>query len=169
MYMDIKVLVVGALQENCYVCSIGNNAFIVDPGDEADKIIDACMGKNVVEIIVTHHHFDHIGALDNFDKDLIIPNKEGQYKIGPFKFEIILTKGHTKDSYTYYFPDEKCMFTGDFLFKNSIGRTDFEGGNLEEMKNSIIKIKTYPNDIKVYPGHGPATTLDAEKKYNPFL
>ena len=62
--MDIKVLVVGALQENCYVCSIGNNAFIVDPGDEADKIIDACMGKNVVEIIVTHHHFDHVGALD---------------------------------------------------------------------------------------------------------
>ena len=62
--MDIKVLVVGALQENCYVCSIGNNAFIVDPGDEADRIIDACNGKNVVEIIVTHHHFDHIGALD---------------------------------------------------------------------------------------------------------
>ena len=62
------MLVVGALQENCYVCSIGNNAFIVDPGDEANRIIDACKGKNVVEIIVTHHHFDHIGALDEIKK-----------------------------------------------------------------------------------------------------
>ena len=88
MYMDIKVLVVGALQENCYVCSIGNNAFIVDPGDEADRIIDACMGKNVVEIIVTHHHFDHVGALDEIKKYFKL---EENVKSGMFDYEIIET------------------------------------------------------------------------------
>ena len=62
--MDIETLVVGELQENCYVCTIGNNTFIVDPGDEVEKIIDACKKKNVKEILVTHYHFDHIGALD---------------------------------------------------------------------------------------------------------
>jgi glyoxylase-like metal-dependent hydrolase (beta-lactamase superfamily II) len=166
--MKIECIPVGLYQANCYVLTRDHRTIIIDPGSEFTKIKQS-IRHQIIGILITHYHFDHIGALDNFDKDLIIPNKEGQYKIGPFKFEIILTKGHTKDSYTYYFPDEKCMFTGDFLFKNSIGRTDFEGGNLEEMKNSIIKIKTYPNDIKVYPGHGPATTLDAEKKYNPFF
>ena len=91
MYMDIKVLVVGALQENCYVCSIGNNAFIVDPGDEADRIIEACMGKNVVEIIVTHHHFDHVGALDEIKKYFKL---EENVKSGIFDYEVIETPGH---------------------------------------------------------------------------
>ena len=99
MYMDIKVLVVGALQENCYVCSIGNNAFIVDPGDEADKIIDACMGKNVVEIIVTHHHFDHVGALDELKKYFKL---EENVKSDIFDYEIIETPGHTSDSRSIY-------------------------------------------------------------------
>ena len=93
--MDIKVLVVGALQENCCVCSIGNNAFIVDPGDEADRIIDACNGKNVVEIIVTHHHFDHIGALDKLKKYFKL---EENVKSGIFEYEVIETPGHTSDS-----------------------------------------------------------------------
>ncbi len=60
--MKIDTLVVGSLQENCYVVTIGNNSFIVDPGDEAERIISACKDKNVKEILVTHHHFDHVGA-----------------------------------------------------------------------------------------------------------
>ena len=60
--MKIDILVVGSLQENCYVVTIGDNSFIVDPGDEAERIINACKDKNIKEILVTHHHFDHVGA-----------------------------------------------------------------------------------------------------------
>lgn len=160
MHMDIKVLVVGALQENCYVCSIGNNAFIVDPGDEADRIIDACKDKNVVEIIVTHHHFDHIGALDELKKYYKI---EENVKSGIFDYEVIETAGHTSDSRTIYFKNEKVMFTGDFLFYRSIGRTDLDTGSDLEMIKSLELINKYPDDIVIYPGHGPKSTLGREK------
>ena len=163
--MDIKVLVVGALQENCYVCSIGNNAFIVDPGDEADKIIDACMGKNVVEIIVTHHHFDHVGALEEFDPNLVYKYdnlEEGEHTIGPFNFEVIYTPGHTKDSVSYYFKEDNILFDGDFVFCLGIGRCDLDDGDYKEMMRSIEKIKKYPKDMIICPGHGNHTTLAYE-------
>lgn len=160
MHMDIKVLVVGTLQENCYVCSIGNNAFIVDPGDEADRIIDSCKGKNVVEIIVTHHHFDHIGALDELKKYFKL---EENAKSGIFDYEVIETLGHTSDSRTIYFKNEKVMFTGDFLFYRSIGRTDLDTGSDLEMIKSLELINKYPDDIVIYPGHGPKSTLGREK------
>ena len=61
------------------------------------------------------------------------------------------------------------MFTGDFLFKGTIGRTDLESGNINDMQKSIKKIKQYPNDTKIYPGHGPSTNLKIEKETNYFL
>ena len=65
--------------------------------------------------------------------------------------------------------EEKAMFTGDFVFKQSIGRTDLETGSNEEMKKSIEKLKKYPKDITLYPGHGDKTTLEEEIKTNPFF
>lgn len=158
--MNIKTLVVGALQENCYICSIGDNAFIVDPGNEADRIIDACKDKNVVEIIITHYHFDHIGALDELKKYYKI---EENVKSGIFNYEVIETAGHTSDSRTIYFKNEKVMFTGDFLFYRSIGRTDLDTGSDLEMIKSLELINKYPDDIVIYPGHGPKSTLGREK------
>ena len=61
------------------------------------------------------------------------------------------------------------MFTGDFLFKGTIGRTDLPGGDVQKMKKSINKIKKYSDDIKIYPGHGATTSLKAEKENNYFL
>ena len=61
------------------------------------------------------------------------------------------------------------MFTGDFLFKETIGRTDLPSGNQNEMFKSLNKIKSYPGDTKIYPGHGPSTTLKYEKENNYFL
>lgn len=158
--MNIKTLVVGALQENCYICSIGDNAFIVDPGNEADRIIDACKDKNVVEIIITHYHFDHVGALDELKKYYKI---EENVKSGIFNYEVIETAGHTSDSRTIYFKNEKVMFTGDFLFYRSIGRTDLDTGSDLEMIKSLELINKYPDDIVIYPGHGPKSTLGREK------
>ena len=94
--------------------------------------------------------------------------KEGKITIGPFDIEVIYTKGHTNDSVTYYFKEEKIMFTGDFIFKNSIGRTDL-GGNTKDMIESINKIKHYDDSIIIYPGHGEYTTLSSEKENNEFF
>ena len=79
-------------------------------------------------------------------------------------FEIIKTPGHTSDSVSYYFPEDKVLFAGDFLFLNSIGRTDLPTGNDMEMQKSLELISKYPDDIVVYPGHGETTTLGYEKE-----
>lgn len=159
--MIIDKVVVGPLAENCYIVTKNEKTIIIDPGDEAQKIIDVAKDKNVVGVLITHHHFDHIGALKNIEKYFNI--KESR-EIEGFNYEIIKTPGHTSDSVSYYFPEEKVLFAGDFLFLNSIGRTDLPTGNDMEMQKSLELISKYPDDIVVYPGHGETTTLGYEKE-----
>lgn len=158
--MKIDRLEVGLLKSNCYIVTVGDNSIIIDPGDEPDKILDACKGKNIKEIIVTHHHFDHIGALKELEDYFDL--KENK-KTNIFDYEVINTPGHTSDSVTFYFPKEKVMFTGDFIFKGNIGRFDLPTGSIFDMKNSLNLICNYSSDIVLYPGHGPKTLLDIEK------
>lgn len=173
--MKVKKINVGYLQTNCYILIKDDNCLIIDPGDEPEKIINEVGNLNVIGIIVTHHHFDHIGALS------VIKNKynvliydinnleEKQYNINGFIFDVIYTKGHHETCITIYFKSEKIMFTGDFLFKESIGRTDLETGSEKEMVISLNKIKKYPKDITIYPGHGNISTLEHEFIYNNYL
>jgi glyoxylase-like metal-dependent hydrolase (beta-lactamase superfamily II) len=165
----IKTIKVGYLQTNCYILIKDNNALIIDPGDEAEKIKEATKDLNIEAILITHHHFDHVGALEEFKNIEIIDYKNKKTKTKSFEFEIIETKGHTEDSISFYFEKEKIMFVGDFVFEGSIGRTDLETGNMEEMEKSIQKLKTYPKDIELYPGHGNKTTLEIELENNPFF
>lgn len=174
--MDIKTVVTGYLDENCYILIKNGTCLIVDPGDNYQKIKEEIGENKVLGVLITHSHFDHIGALRNFlvkrsikifKKSNLIENKE--YKIGDFSFEAIYTPGHSKDSVTFYFKEENKMFIGDFVFKESIGRTDLPGGSDEEMKNSIQKLITYDNSIELYPGHYDKTTLGYEKENNPFF
>ncbi len=170
--MDIKQIKVGYLHTNCYILIIENDAIIIDPGDEFEKIEQQTKNKKIQAILITHNHQDHIGAIHKFKniKKYDYSNTEEKtYKIKKFEFEVIRTKGHTSDSVTYYFKKQNTMFVGDFIFQNSIGRTDLETGNIEEMKKSINKIKTYPPKTKIYPGHGNTTTLYKELKNNPFF
>ena len=160
--MIIDRVIVGSLETNCYILSIENDCIVVDPGDEFDKIKEKIGNKNVVGVIVTHNHFDHVGALKYFDNIYDYHNlKEGINNIGEFTFEVIYTPGHTRDSICIYFKEENVMFVGDFIFKNGIGRTDL-GGSYIEMINSIKKISTYNKDIIIYPGHGENTKLCIE-------
>jgi len=174
MNINIKKVIVGMLQTNCYIIEKNQKCLIVDPGDEYEKIINE-IKKEPIAILVTHRHFDHIGALDKIKNKYNIPTydfnnlKEGNFDIGEFNFKIIHTKGHTSDSITFYFKEDEIMFTGDFLFKGSIWRTDLPTGNYVEMQESINKILKYSDIIKVYPGHGPSTTLGLEKEYNDYL
>lgn len=160
--MNITTLKVGELETNCYLLEKENEVLIIDPGDNFKKIKEKIKDKKVVGCLVTHFHFDHIGALEEILSYYEIEvNKINNTN---FKFEVIETPGHTFDSKTFYFKDENIMFVGDFIFKSSIGRTDL-GGNDKDMIDSLKMIEKYPDEIIIYPGHGPYTTLGAEKKH----
>lgn len=89
---------------------------------------------------------------------------------GHHSFEILKTPGHTPGGVTFYNKEEGIAFTGDTLFRMSIGRTDFDRGSYEEMMDSLLKVITkLPADTVVYSGHGPKTTIAEELQYNPYF
>ncbi|MFH1093166.1 MAG: MBL fold metallo-hydrolase [Candidatus Omnitrophota bacterium] len=196
-------LVVGELDTNCYVLAgkKSREAVIIDPGADADSI-NAVLERNSLKlncIILTHGHYDHIGALDNFDAPVYIHTddlefmknssmnlsasfgvdkkidvkvkglKDGEIiSVGDLKFSVIHTPGHTPGGICLKIGS--MLFSGDTLFRNGIGRTDLPGGSFEQIINSIKKrIFTLNDDIIVFPGHGPATTIKEEKEGNDFL
>ena len=172
--MTIERIEVGNLATNCYILKQNGVCLIIDPGDEVEKIVSKMENNLLLAILITHHHEDHIGALDELSKHNSVPIIDAyctnlNHQIGPFIFAIIETKGHTSDSITFYFPKEKVMFVGDFLFYHSIGRTDLPTGDIVAMEKSIEKLKMYNQDIICYPGHGRSTTIQEEIENNPFF
>ncbi len=170
--MIVEKVIVGSYLENCYILIKNNKCLVIDPGDNYQLIKEKIGKKEVLAILITHGHFDHVGALSDVEKDYNVPIyqynnvQEKNYKIDNFVFDVLYTKGHTDDSITFYFKNEKIMFTGDFIFQNSVGRTDLPTGNFNEMLKSIEKIKKYDDDIIIYPGHGEDTKLGLEKVNN---
>ncbi len=173
--MEVRKIKVGYLQTNCYILIEQGSCLIIDPGDQYYSIESQIGHNQILGVLITHRHSDHIGALEQIQKTynpkIFEKNNltEGKYEIGPFRFEVINTPGHTSDSVTFFFYDYNFMFTGDFLFQNSIGRTDMPTGNMNQMKESLEKIKEYSDRIRIYPGHGDTTNLGDEKQDNPFL
>ena len=173
--MNVKRVVVGPLQTNCYILEINNSVLIIDPGDNFALIKDSIGENKTVEgIVITHSHFDHVGALNeamnyyHVNKYGMNNLSEGTNNIGPFNFDVIYTEGHYFDSITLYFKNINTMFVGDFIFKNSIGRVDLDGASVPDMIKSINKILEYPN-VKIMPGHGESTTLDDERENLKFF
>lgn len=170
--MKVEKIIVGSFKENCYILSNQNDVLIIDPGDEPTKIKKAIGNRNILGVLITHKHFDHVGALPFFKEYKEYSNenlKEQEYSIGPFNFSVIKTPGHKEDAISFYFKKEKMLFSGDFLFYETVGRCDLPGGSIEDMQRSIDKIKKYPHDIKVYPGHGTSTTLEHEIENNIYF
>lgn len=197
----------GNLASNCYLLTIDNSMVIIDPsldsGNDASRIIEAIGDNNVLAILLTHGHFDHISAVDvlvdKYDCDLYMYEEEHHYlkepgynlsnmmpdtviinsvpqsivlgdnKIGPFKFSVILTPGHTSFSIAFDFNNH--IFDGDFIFAGSVGRTDFPTGSMFLMKKSIREFDKIYRELnpRLYPGHGPSTQYSDELKTNPYL
>ena len=170
--MNIHTVIVGPLEENCYILEKENKVLVIDPGDEIEKIKKAIGSKEVLGVLITHNHFDHVGALSYFNKKNIYSFnnlEEKEYIIDSFKFDVIFTPGHSIDSVSYYFKEENLLFGGDFIFRLSIGRCDLPGGDYNKMLNSIRKIKKYPDNMIIYPGHGILTTLKNEIENNIYF
>lgn len=201
--MDYKLISTGMLGENCYLIYNTDKCVIADPGDEKDKIINAIdeMSLTPLAVILTHGHFDHVGASsalsDKYDIPVYISEKDYNYmtseresvfyikepvnkekvkfikendvlKIGDMEFKIMETPGHSKGSVCYF--SENLMISGDLIFRDSIGRTDLEGGSFEEMRETFTdKIFPIENNFTVLTGHGDTTTLEFEKKYNQYM
>ena len=175
--MEIVRVVTGTLDENCYVLKIDDKCLLIDPGADADKIKEAMGSTKLLGILVTHSHFDHVGALREFlkkNKKLMVYKKSNlqdlvEKEIGPFKFKCYYTQGHSSDSVSFYFKEENSLFVGDFIFKETIGRTDLPTGNSIDMQKSLTKLVEFNDDTKIYSGHGEETTLELERKNNPYL
>lgn len=95
--------------------------------------------------------------------------KDEQIHFGSHTFTLLHTPGHTPGSCTFYCEEEKVAFTGDTLFRMSIGRTDFDGGSWPDMTESLRKLAKLPAETVIYSGHGPQTTIAEELQYNPYL
>ena len=163
--MNIKVVKVGMFETNCYILENDEECLIIDPGDDVDKIINS-ISKKVVGVLLTHRHFDHVGALNDivkkynmsvYDKNNL---KEGNVNIGKFNFKVMHNPGHTLDSISFIFDD--IMFCGDFVFEGCIGRWDL-GGDFSLMQSSIKFLLKSNINYKIYPGHGNTTTLEKER------
>lgn len=139
---------------------------------ETYKDIDIYIHQNALEklkdskknlsVYIDHNHPLEI-ALEN-----PIFVKEEKYKIDNQEFCVMYTPGHSNCSVTYIF-ENKYMFTGDFIFQRTIGRTNFLTGNSIIMTQSLQKLKTLKENYYIYPGHGEMTTLETEKHNNRYL
>jgi hydroxyacylglutathione hydrolase len=194
----VVTLVNGELDENCYlIYKAGTrDGILVDPGSEPEFLIRRVreIGVTPLLILATHGHFDHIGAAQACkqafkaplacaaeDEALLslvaqAPGIDQALKPGQeltaagLVFKALATAGHTPGGMCYYFPEAGLLFSGDTLFQGTVGRTDFPGGSARELTRSLRQeILPLPDETKVYPGHGEATTLRREKKSNPYL
>ncbi len=205
--MIIKTLAVGPIMANCFIlgCEQTLEAAVIDPGDDADRILRALAeSKLTVKMIInTHGHFDHVGAnkrmkevtgaplmihpldapmLDQLSRSasawgLAADNSPAPDRMldegdtitfGRITLTVIHTPGHTPGGISLY--TDPHLFVGDTLFAGSIGRTDFPGGSFESLKQSIQqKLFVLEDDVTVHTGHGPATTIGEERRFNPFV
>lgn len=206
--MHIEQIKTGMIEENCYLVYNDEALLIIDPGEDAAKIktqIEKTQ-QQPVAILLTHTHYDHIGAVEELRQFYQIPvyvspleqswlgdpilNLSGlgrhddianiivspaeyefemkPYRLGNMTFQVVPTPGHSIGSVSFIFDD--FVVSGDALFKGSIGRTDLYTGNLEQLLHSIqTQLFVLPDEFAVYPGHGDATTIEHEKRTNPFF
>ena len=173
-------------------------AAVIDPGDEAGRILQVIKddGMDVKYILLTHGHYDHTTAVPELHQalpqaeiyihkadangagsrlfplagqipDLKFYDEGDALTLGELTIQVLHTPGHSKGSVTLKVGD--VLFCGDTLFAGSCGRTDLAGGSYDEIMASLKKLGELPGDCHVCPGHDVTSTLERERRSNPFL
>lgn len=207
--IKIEKMVLGMVQTNTWfvINEKTKELILIDPADDAGRIIRKIEadGLKLQGILLTHGHFDHIGAVDDLRAyfkgvqcydgekeeevlengsynlsaswaaalsiraDRLLRDKETLTLAG-FKIKVIETPGHTKGGVCYYLSEEGVLFSGDTLFRTSVGRTDFPTGSMSQIVRSVQYLtENLPGDTVVYPGHQEITTIAYEQRFNPYL
>lgn len=201
--MEIKRYISGDFKTNTYVVTVDGKSIVIDPTLGLDEISKEIKNNyNVVAVLITHAHIDHIDGLIFFKDYPVYMSRidyqhinDGKYTLYayymlqlPFNIneydvhlledgskidvlgkdiKVMLTPGHTLGGVTYVLDD--LAFTGDTLFKESVGRTDFLGGSESEILKSIIRIlDSLDDNVAIYPGHGDSSTVYSEKNNNQY-
>ena len=188
--MKIKRFTGGTLESNGYVLYVreGGSCFIIDPGYDPKVFLVYIrdMKLDLKGIILTHHHYDHTGAVDRIKNETGCPvylhredcdmygNQVDVYMedsdiidLDGVQLEVIHTPGHTRGSVCIFDVKDWVCFTGDTIFNVDLGRSDLEDGSEEQMIRSITEIiDRWPNDIMIYPGHGDGCTMKKVRKIN---
>ena len=198
--MQLKVLQVGPIGTNCYILEdeATKLAAVIDPGDEAEKILSVLKEDGVEPryILLTHGHYDHTTGVPDLHRalpeaqvyihkadaqgagsrlfplageiaDLHFYDEGDTLPLGGLTIHVLHTPGHSKGGVTLQVGD--VLFCGDTLFAGSCGRTDLNGGSYEEIMQSLKRLGQLPGDYHVCPGHDVTSTLERERKTNPFL
>ena len=194
--LHMEILPLGSYQTNCYLVweDGADSCAVIDPGFEAQTVLLTArrLGKKIEAILLTHGHFDHVGAVREIaadthcrvylcTQDLSMPAQltagdlfytdsygDGdELTVAGVHFLVMHTPGHTPGSVCLL--AQNHMFSGDTLFSGSCGRTDLPGGSWETIRNSLRRLASLETDYFVHPGHGESTTLDNEKMYNPYM
>ena len=193
--MFLRIIPVGDLRENCYIVAddVSKQALIIDPGAQPERILPIITKNNLIVtmILLTHGHYDHVGAvaptkeltgapvgmhpldvpimrlMDDLAEVLPpAPDFElsdgQQIVIGDLNFQVMHTPGHSPGGICL--AGEGVVFSGDTLFAGDIGRYDLPGSSKEALKASLLRLMELPGEIIVYPGHGVSTTIEAERR-----
>ena len=192
--MTIRTLILGPLQVNCYILWETEKCLVIDPGFEPERVMKTCdeLGLKIQAILLTHGHFDHVGGVKKIAEktgcqvflhpdELSLPPfitsgklyytdtyAEGdEITLAGMTFTVLHTPGHAPGAVCLHFGDH--LFTGDTLFAGSCGRTDLPGGSFATIKASLKRLASLPGNASIYPGHGEETTLETERKNNPYI
>jgi len=192
--MTIKVQAMGVYQTNCYIATVDGKDFIIDPGVNATAWVKENV-TNPVAILNTHGHFDHVWSNAEVQKELgiklytprgdvpLLTASEWMPDLPPSTPDVVVEPDETinfdgvKVKF-HHFPGhcpgcsmieiEDVMFSGDFIFERSIGRTDFPYSSPQDMKKSLERFKLLDFDKTLYPGHGGSTTIKQEQEHTDY-
>jgi len=194
--MELKTFPIGSLQTNCYMAWAegSDKCILIDPGYVPEQLLEEVRRnrKTLEAILLTHGHFDHVGGVKQLAADtgckVYICAQEVKtplsysggdiyytdtYEDGDIihvaglELQVIHTPGHTPGCVCLLCGD--TLFSGDTLFAGTCGRTDLPGGDFKAIQASLQRLASLEGDLRVLPGHGMASSLDLERRYNPYM
>ncbi|ACB39574.1 MBL fold metallo-hydrolase [Pyrobaculum neutrophilum] len=192
--MEVEVVTAGPLETNTYLVCRGDECLVIDPA-EAAPVVKALGRRGVAAVVATHLHFDHVSGVGELVKlynapfyahpaDWAVYRELNEVAVRwgfgvpdipepkptprrLWDLDVLHTPGHTPGSISLV--AEGFVFTGDTLFRRSVGRTDLPLGDWRALTASVCALYQLPKHYLAYPGHGPATTIGEEASGNPFI